>query len=201
MFELVEFHSEGATLRGRLYLQPGRSEPAPIVIMAHGFTATINGMVAERYAEVFCEAGFAVLLYDHRNLGMSEGEPRQQINRWIQARGYRDAIDYVSTLPAIDASRIAIWYDPASVDSIMPLADWLQLVKVPFFRSRLQKDYLARKPAYRAEFINTIHSLGKTGPFWQVGWSAMPQHINFELKGRIGRFWYETKRRLSLWPH
>jgi len=32
--------------------------------MAHGFSATINGMVADRYAEVFCNAGFAVLLYD-----------------------------------------------------------------------------------------------------------------------------------------
>ena len=114
MFELVEFQSERATLRGRLYLQGGRSEPAPIVIMAHGFSATINGMVAERYAEVFCEAGFAVLLYDHRNLGISDGEPRQQINRWIQARGYIDAIDYVSTLPEIDGSRIAIWGDSMS---------------------------------------------------------------------------------------
>ena len=114
MFELVEFHSEGATLRGRLYLQRSRSQPAPIVIMAHGFSATISGMVADRYAEVFYEAGFAVLLYDHRNLGISDGEPRQQINRWVQARGYRDAIDYVSALPAIDASRIAIWGDSMS---------------------------------------------------------------------------------------
>lgn len=31
--------------------------------MAHGFTATINGMIADKYAEEFCKAGFAVLLY------------------------------------------------------------------------------------------------------------------------------------------
>lgn len=119
MFEIVEFPSEGATLRGRLYLQSSRSEPTPIVIMTHGFSATVNGMVADRYAEVFYEAGFAVLLYDHRNLGMSEGEPRQQINRWIQARGYRDAIDYVSSLTAIDASRIAIWGDSMSGGAVI----------------------------------------------------------------------------------
>ena len=87
MFRIVEFPSEGAILRGRLYLLPNASKPQPIVIMAHGFSATINGMVAEKYAEVFYEAGFAVLLYDHRNFGISGGEPRQEINAWIQARG------------------------------------------------------------------------------------------------------------------
>jgi len=82
--------------------------------MAHGFSATINGMVAEKYAEVFYKAGFAVLLYDHRNFGISGGEPRQEINEWIQARGYRDAMDFAITLPEIDADRIAIWGDSLS---------------------------------------------------------------------------------------
>ncbi len=114
MYERVEFHSEGATLRGHLYMPPGTSAPVPVVIMAHGFSATISGMVADRYAEKLVAAGFAVLLYDHRNFGISDGEPRQEINRWIQARGYRDAIDFVETLPDIDGSRIALWGDSLS---------------------------------------------------------------------------------------
>ena len=113
MFRIVEFLSEGATLRGRLYAQ-NLGKPSPVVIMAHGFSATINGMVADRYAEVFCDAGFSVLLYDHRNFGISDGEPRQQINEWVQARGYRDAINFATTLPEIDATRIAIWGDSMS---------------------------------------------------------------------------------------
>lgn len=112
MFHIVEFPSEGATLRGRLYFHQNVSQP--VVIMAHGFSATINGMVAEKYAEVFYGAGFAVLLYDHRNFGMSDGEPRQEINRWVQARGYRDAIDFVAALPGIDKDRIALWGDSMS---------------------------------------------------------------------------------------
>jgi len=114
MYRIVEFLSEGATLRGRLYAHPDQSKPSPIVIMAHGFSATVNGMVADRYAEVFAEAGFAVLLYDHRNFGISDGEPRQQINKWVQTRGYRDAINFVSTLPEIDTARIALWGDSMS---------------------------------------------------------------------------------------
>lgn len=114
MFRVVEFPSEGATLRGRLYSRSNLPGPSPVVVMAHGFSATINGMVANHYAEVFCDAGFAVLLYDHRNFGISDGEPRQQINEWIQARGYRDAINFVTTLPEIDATRIALWGDSMS---------------------------------------------------------------------------------------
>jgi pimeloyl-ACP methyl ester carboxylesterase len=82
--------------------------------MAHGFSATITGMAAEKYAELFCVAGFAVLLYDHRNFGISDGEPRQEINLWIQARGYRAAIDFVTTLSEVDRDRIPIWGDSLS---------------------------------------------------------------------------------------
>ena len=114
MFRMVEFPSEGATLRGRLYARPNALRPSPLVIMAHGFSATVSGMVADRYAEVFHDAGFAVLLYDHRNFGLSEGEPRQQINDWVQARGYRDAIQFALTIPEVDASRIAMWGDSSS---------------------------------------------------------------------------------------
>jgi len=77
--------------------------------MAHGFTTTINGMTADKYAERFRQAGYSVLLYDHRNLGISDGEPRQEINFWVQSRGYIDAIDFVSTQPEIDTFKIAVW--------------------------------------------------------------------------------------------
>ena len=87
-FRMVEFPSEGATFWGRLYLPPKPPKPQSVVIMAPGFSATINGMVADKYAEVFYEAGLAVLLYDHRNFGLSGGEPRQEINKWVQAHGY-----------------------------------------------------------------------------------------------------------------
>jgi hypothetical protein len=60
-------------------------------------------------------------------------------------------------------------YDPVSEESIMTLADWAQLVNIPLWRSRMQPDYLARRSEYRAEFINTVHQMGKTGPPWQVG--------------------------------
>jgi fermentation-respiration switch protein FrsA (DUF1100 family) len=130
MYKIIEFQSEGATLRGRLYIPENKTENlASIIIMAHGYSATIEGMVADRYAEVFCKAGFAVLLYDHRNLGISGGEPRQQTNKWIQARGYRDAIDFVTTLPEIDSSKLGLWGDSMSGSEVIVVASLDNRVK------------------------------------------------------------------------
>ena len=123
MFRDVAFPSQGATLRGRLYipnplLQPASRQAVPIVIMAHGTSATIT-MVADRYAEALREAGFAILLYDHRNFGINDGEPRGELNPWIQARGYRDAIDYVCSSAEVDKSRVAIWGDSFSAGQVL----------------------------------------------------------------------------------
>lgn len=99
----IEFQSEGTTLRGLLFTPESHENKPPVIIMAHGTSATIN-MVADKYAEVFCKAGLAVLLYDHKNFGKSDGEPRQEINPWIQCRGYRDAINYIESCNDIDSN-------------------------------------------------------------------------------------------------
>jgi pimeloyl-ACP methyl ester carboxylesterase len=117
MFEPVQFRSEGAVLRARLYRARDRS-PSPCVVMTHGTSATIR-MVADDYAGAFHRAGMSVLLYDHRNFGDSDGEPRQEINPWIQARGYRDAVAFLRTRPEIDAARIALWGDSYSAMHVL----------------------------------------------------------------------------------
>ena len=122
MFQIVEFQSEGATLRGRLYSHADPDNPSPIVVMAHGFAATIDEMVADRYAEHFYGLGFSVLLYDHYSLGISDGEPRAQMNKFVQCRGYMDAVSYVSTLPGIAPERIALWGDSMSAGEVIVVA-------------------------------------------------------------------------------
>lgn len=124
----VEFESEGATLRGFLYEAAAGEPPFPLVVMTHGTSATIP-MVADRYAETFAEAGVSALLYDHRNLGISDGEPRQEINPWVQCRGYIDATNFALTLDNHDPSRIGLWGDSYSGGEVFLVAACDQRVK------------------------------------------------------------------------
>jgi hypothetical protein len=60
-------------------------------------------------------------------------------------------------------------YRADAEESIMTLAEWIQLIHLGLWSKRLQSDYLAKAGSYRAEFIQTVHEMGRTGPFWQVG--------------------------------
>ena len=81
------FASEGAALRGRLYLPDTDTPPPhPLVVMAPGSSATIR-MAFDRHAEALAARGPAVLLYDRRNTGESGGEPSRELSVWVQARG------------------------------------------------------------------------------------------------------------------
>ena len=109
----VAFASQGATLRGVLVTLAGSGTRRPTVVMAHGTSATLR-MVALDYARVFARAGLAALVYDHRNFGCSDGEPRLEINPWIQCRGYIDAMTFAGTHPAVDPDRMGLWGDSYS---------------------------------------------------------------------------------------
>jgi alpha-beta hydrolase superfamily lysophospholipase len=109
----IAFPSQGATLRGLLVTLAGGATRRPAVVMAHGTSATLR-MVALDYARVFAAAGLAALVYDHRNFGCSDGEPRLEINPWIQCRGYMDALTFAATHPAVDADRMGLWGDSYS---------------------------------------------------------------------------------------
>jgi cephalosporin-C deacetylase-like acetyl esterase len=94
-------------LRGWHYL-PDRAGPTPTVVMAHGYSA-VKEMYLDRFAEAFAEAGIGAVVFDNRNFGASDGEPRQEIDPWRQIRDYRDAITWASGLSEVDAERIGIW--------------------------------------------------------------------------------------------
>ena len=99
---------DGVTLRGWHYLPDGLSGKAPVVVMAHGFSA-VKEMYLDRFAEVFANAGLGALVFDNRNFGASDGEPRQEIDPWMQVRDYRDAITFAETLSETDTANIGVW--------------------------------------------------------------------------------------------
>ena len=104
----IEFDAEGVTLRGWFYDADGASGAAPTVVMAHGFSA-VKEMYLDRFAEAFAAAGLNALVFDNRNFGASDGEPRQEIDPVQQVRDYRHAITYATTLDEVDPTRIGAW--------------------------------------------------------------------------------------------
>jgi uncharacterized protein len=104
----IEFDAEGVTLRGWFYDADGRSGAAPTIVMAHGFSA-VKEMYLDKFAEVFAGAGLNALVFDNRNFGASDGEPRCEIDPVQQVRDYRHAVTYASTLDEVDPTRIGAW--------------------------------------------------------------------------------------------
>ncbi|MGF6507707.1 alpha/beta hydrolase [Paraburkholderia sp. 32] len=98
----------GPTLRGWLYLPEEDAVRRPAISMSHGFAAVKEHGLA-RFAEAFADAGFVVMVHDHRNFGASDGLPRQDIDPWVQINDWRCAISWLETLPEVDADRIGLW--------------------------------------------------------------------------------------------
>jgi fermentation-respiration switch protein FrsA (DUF1100 family) len=76
--------------------------------MAHGLSA-VKEMYLDSFAEAFAAGGLGALVFDNRNFGASDGEPRQEIDPWAQVRDYRHAITWAQSRPEVDADGIGVW--------------------------------------------------------------------------------------------
>ena len=105
----ITFKSEGLNCAGWFYV-PEHTHllKFPVIVMAHGFSLTKEAYL-DVYAERFCEAGFAVLVFDYRNFGESDGYKRYHLDPQDQIKDYRNAISWVRNQPEIDAEKIGIW--------------------------------------------------------------------------------------------
>jgi len=101
-----EFESDGTRCAGWLY-RPETTDP-PVVVMAHGFGGERLARLPA-YAERFAERGFAVLLFDYRSFGDSDGEPRHVIDGPSHVEDYLAALDHVRSLDGVDGSRVGLW--------------------------------------------------------------------------------------------
>jgi pimeloyl-ACP methyl ester carboxylesterase len=99
---------DGAVQLHAWVFRPDYDGPAPAITMAHGFSG-LKYRGLQPYAERFREAGFAVIVHDHRNFGLSGGEIRGDIDPWQQIADWRRVITYLESLPGIDRTRLGIW--------------------------------------------------------------------------------------------
>ena len=104
----VRLPAEGGIELGAWLFLPEGAAARPAITMAHGFAGTKEHGI-ERFARAFAEAGFVVLVHDHRSFGTSGGEPRGDIDPWRQISDWRRAISYLETRSEVDPARIGLW--------------------------------------------------------------------------------------------
>lgn len=66
-------------------------------------------MFVPQVCEAFQKEGITALVYDPRNLGESEGEPRNEIDPAKQVSDYSDALTFLLSQDKVDLGRIAFW--------------------------------------------------------------------------------------------
>ena len=105
----VAFLVRADRCRGWLYHPAGNGQTGlPCIIMAHGLGGTRDAGLTP-YAEKFAAAGFAVLVFDYRHFGASDGEPRQLVSVRRQLQDWAGAVQFARTLAIVDAERIGLW--------------------------------------------------------------------------------------------
>ena len=116
----VSFSSAGVRCEAWLY-RPAAEGPVPIIVMAHGFSAT-RELRLDAYAERFCDAGIAALVFDYRHFGASAGEPRQLLEVSRQHADYHAALAYARSLDWVDHDRVALFGSSFSGGHVIAVA-------------------------------------------------------------------------------
>ena len=134
----ADFSSQGTRCGAWLFRPQTASDAArpPIVVMAHGFGGQ-REMRLPAFAEHFASRGLAVLVFDYRCFGASDGSPRNWIDPRRHLADWRAAAEHARGLPEVDGSRLGLWGTSFSGGHVLATAAALEGVsavvsQVPF---------------------------------------------------------------------
>lgn len=173
--EQVRFYSHGDALAGTLMLPDGASESDPVaaVVQGPGWLGLRDARLYGPYHEALLAIGIAVLVFDYRGFGGSEGDA-SYLDPRLQVEDYRSALTYLETRPEIDPRRIGAFGSggtgggnaimAAGIDerframvAQVPIADgrdWLRRMR----REHEWLEFLERLEADRRERVRTGRS-------------------------------------------
>ena len=106
--EPVSFTSDGARLSGFLHRPDEGAGRLPFIVQGPGWLGLADAKLYVPYHQAFTDAGFAVLIFDYRGFGGSEGD-RGTISPTWQLQDWRNAITYMRGREDMDDGRAAIF--------------------------------------------------------------------------------------------
>lgn len=102
----LPFFSSGDLIDADLHLPDDRPGPVPVIIAASGYQG-LKVIHPERFARHLTPRGYAVLAFDYRGFGQSEGERGRLVpQEWSE--DVRAAVDRIVSAPEVDANAIGL---------------------------------------------------------------------------------------------
>ena len=109
MRQPISFYSEGFKLDGDLFLPEDFTADAsrPGIVLCHGYTG-VKDLYLPDNARVLNDAGYAVLIFDYKGWGKSEGSP-SRLAPWSRVADVQAAVTCLGLQAGVDAARIGIY--------------------------------------------------------------------------------------------
>lgn len=104
----VSFTSAGVHLQGHLFLPPNfdEADQYPTAIVTGSWTS-VKEQMPDEYASLLAQQGVLALTFDFTGFGQSEGQPRQVEDYRLKIDDIKAAVDFLSTHPNVQQSRIS----------------------------------------------------------------------------------------------
>jgi len=133
--------------------------------MAHGLGGQ-REMRLPGFAERFAARGLAVLLFDYRCFGASDGEPRNLIDPYRHIEDWLAAVEHARALSEVDGGRLALWGTSFSGGHVLAVGSRLKgiaaiVAQVPFVGVDANADSPPLRQAGYALFAGCMDLLRK----------------------------------------
>jgi fermentation-respiration switch protein FrsA (DUF1100 family) len=105
----VIFRNGNIDVAGNVHLPPGfdGSRSYPVIVLATP-GSSVKEQIGAIYAERLAQKGFVALAFDPSHQGESGGEPRDLEDPAARIEDLRCAVDYLTSLPYVDAERVGL---------------------------------------------------------------------------------------------
>ena len=98
----------GVTLVGDLYIPKNKGKEKMAAIVVAGPFGAVKEQVSGLYAQTMADYGFVTLAFDPSFTGESGGKIRDVASPDINTEDFSAAVDYLTTLPYVDANKIGV---------------------------------------------------------------------------------------------